>query len=161
LRQEDAKWSDQFKSILIPILKLLKHKLVRFILMDGLKSHLKFLLKNLKFDNKHLTLRWIPDMFHLFAHFANFLAGKFFITVQLLGKPVKLKFNGSYFENNETWNHYRGKADTDISWLRKFWSKKFIRKTIRAMEGVSNRQKKKLGIIFDKLIDFLAPFPKL
>jgi hypothetical protein len=129
--------------------------------MDGLKSHLKFMLKKLKFKNKVLDLAWIPDMFHLFAHFANFLAGNSFITVQLLGKPVKLKFNGSYFENSETWNHYRTKADTDISWLRKFWNRKFIRKTIGAMEGVSNRQKKKLGIIFDKLIDFLAPFPKL
>jgi hypothetical protein len=107
LRQEDAKWSDQFRSILIPILKLLKHKLVPFILMDGLKSHLKFMLKNLKFDNKHLTLSWLPDMFHLFAHLANFLAGNSVITVQLLGKNVKLKFNGTYFDNNETWNLQR------------------------------------------------------
>ncbi len=102
------------------------------------------MLKNLKFKNKVLNLSWLPDMFHLFAHFANFLAVNSTIIVQLLGKP----------ENSEKWNHFRAKADTDISWLRKFWDRKFIRKSIKAMEGVSNRQKKKLGIIFDKLIDF-------
>jgi hypothetical protein len=102
--------------------------------MDGLASHLKFMLKNLKFKNKYVTLTWLPDLIHLFAHLAHVLANpdKSLLTARLLGDLLPMRFSGRV-------------ADTDWSWLRRFWNKKFLDKTIAAMKHVSMKKREIWG----------------
>jgi hypothetical protein len=123
--------------------------------MDGVGAHIKMLFKDLKFHNHFKILKWLPDPYHILAHLANLLANpeNSLITVHLDGEEITLKFSDEFFMYDDTWLDYRNKALTDLTHLRRFYNKKFLKETLAFMR-CSSENKEKIGRVFGVLIDF-------
>lgn len=165
VRDNIKKWSLQFETNVTPVLLKLNDILVPFIIADLHPAHRNLFENDLKL---HLRCRrdgkeeerlfsGLNEPFHFFAHNANLLAKKMVDLV--LGLKIKrgeeprkvvMTFRGSFFDTDSIWSKFRDTATTNLQYLKQFYSRAFLEKTLKEMED--NEEKIIIQKIFLDLI---------
>jgi hypothetical protein len=151
LRDNLANWSDQILYVVKQIVKKFHENLLPFLICDAHSAHINMFMNNYKIytDKMIIKWKWLPELVHVFAYLANILANPRRSIISLCQREGKFRFafSGKFFRRNVTWLRFRAGAHTRIDWLDKFWTEKFLKRTLRCMDGPRGL-KRKCGKVF-------------